>query len=348
MLVPVVALLASSTLVTSGYLQQAAASVSLVQPSTAYLAYEPGSSSPASSSIGYGSYLRVQASNASAALPLLEFPALVADGGRATNSSVLATDPQAFAALRGSVVYGRPAEEGVQADAGAILARVLGVRVGDNVTVAALSRTQTLTIVGILNSTDQSDTSLIVPLSSSWALWPQTAGKLSYIEFDAPDQAVISKISGNLTVMREEGIAQIATSFDAQTASLLANWTYVLLALSAGAAVAAASRVVTEVSLEFRTIRALGASLSKARALVFYELLLISTVAVVLGVSAGLVATSVLGALLQAFDGLPLFPSVDPGRLAVVSTASLALILGAGSISLAWLPTKINETGESP
>jgi ABC-type lipoprotein release transport system permease subunit len=348
MLVPVVALLISSNMVASGYLQQAASSVSLVHPSDAYLAYQPGSATPSSSSVSYDSFVRIEGSGVSSAVPLLILPSVVSDGVRSANASVLATNMTAFVEARNSIVYGRVADAGNQADAGAIIAKVLGIKVGDSLIVDALSRIQTLTVVGILNSTDQSDTGLILPLSSSWTLWPQTANKVSYVEFVATDQGAVSSISQNMTVISEQGIDQIAASFDSQTASLLTSWTYVLFALSAAAAVAAALRVVTEVSQEYDTVRALGARLSTARALAFYQLLVISGVSVLIGISAGIVSTSILATLLKALDNLPLSPNVDPVKLLTTGTASFLLILGAGSLSLAWLPRKIGETGEAP
>ncbi|MDA4115248.1 MAG: hypothetical protein OK442_01680 [Thaumarchaeota archaeon] len=348
MLVPVVALLISSSMVTTGYLQQATASVSLVQPSNAYIAYEPGVASPSSSSISYNSFVRILRSGASFATPVLSFPSIVTDGANSANSSVLATNMTEFVAARNSTIYGGIAYGGDQADAGAILAKVLGIRAGDVVTVDAFSHVQTLTVVGVLNSTDQSDTGLIVPLSSSWALWPQTANKITYVEFYASNQKAISSFSGNMTVMREEGIDQIARSFDSQTADLLTNWTYVLFALSGAAAIAAASRVVTEVSQEYRTVRAIGAKLSIARALVFYELLIVSGISVLLGIAVGIVSTSTLGTLFKAIDGLPLAPSISPVQLVTVGAAAFLLILAAGLISLAWLPKKIIETGGAP
>ena len=148
--------------------------------------------------------------------------------------------------------------------------------------------------------------------------------------------------------MKEQGIDRIAASFNSQTANLLTSWTYVLFALSAAAAIAAASRVVTEVSKEYDTVRAIGARLSTARALVFYQLLVITGTAVLMGMSAGIVSTSILSTLLKAVDNLPLSPSVDPLRLFATGTASFLLILGAGSLSLLWLPRKIGQTGEAP
>lgn len=347
MLVPVVALLASSNMVTSGYVQQASASVSLVQPSDAYLAYQRGSPTPSSGSIEYSSFVQIADADVAYAVPVLSIPASFAEGATTTASSVLATNLTAFVVERDSVVYGRLAVGTGQADAGAILAQTLGLRIGDNVTVDALSTSQRMTVVGILNSTDQSDTSLILPLAASWSLWPQTAGSLSYVEFSTGGAPVPASVSGSLQVAREEGIDQIASAFDSQTTSLLSNWTYVLLGLAAAAAVAASSRVVTEVSQEFNTIRALGARLSAARALVFYQLAIIAGAAVVIGVSMGLVATSVLGTVLQAVEGLPLFPGVDPSQLAFVGAVSFVFILGAGASSLAWLPRRIVRTGEA-
>jgi ABC-type lipoprotein release transport system permease subunit len=346
MLVPVVALLISSNMVTSGYLQQATASVDLVPLSNAYLAYQTGSTTPSSSSMSYDAFVRVQDSGATSAVPLLTFPAVVTNGMNSANSSVLATNMTAFATVRHPILYGAPPLTASQVDAGAVIAKILDIKLGDSVTVDAFSQTQTLTVVGILNSTDQSDTGLILPLPSSWALWPQTASKISYVEFVSNDQSVVSSISGNMTVMREQGIDQIARSFDSQTSSLLTNWTYVLFALVASAAIAAASRVITEVSQEYDTIRALGARLTTARVLVFYEFLVVSGIAVLIGVSAGIVSTSILGTLFKAIDGLPLAPSISPTQLVTVGVASFALILGAGSISLVWLPKKIGETGE--
>jgi ABC-type lipoprotein release transport system permease subunit len=346
MLVPVVALLISSSMVTTGYVQQATAAVSLVQPSDAYLAYQEGSASPLSSSLAYDAFLGVAGSGVTSATPILTIQSVVSEGGGSANSSVLATNMTAFIASRQSIVYGKVAEGLGEVDAGAIIAKILGIKPGDNVTVDALSQSRTLTVVGILNSTDQSDTDLILPLSTAWELWPQTADRISYVEFDTPDQGAISSFSGNMTVIREEGIDQIARSFDAQTSSLLSSWTYVLFALAAAASVAAASRVVTEVSQEFNTVRALGAKLSTARALVFYELLIISAVSVLIGVSMGVVSSSMLGTLFKAVDGLPLAPSISPVELATVGTASFLFILGAGSVSLAWLPKRIGRTGD--
>ncbi len=148
-------------------------------------------------------------------------------------------------------------------------------------------------------------------------------------------------------MVREEGIDQIARSFDDQTAGLLTNWTYVLFALSAAAAIAAASRVITEVSQEYNTVRAIGARISTARALVFYELVIIAGISVNIGIAAGIVSTSILGTVFKAMDGLPLAPSIIPVQLATVGAASFLLILGSGSIALAWLPRRISDTGET-
>jgi ABC-type lipoprotein release transport system permease subunit len=348
MLVPVVALLVSSNMVTSGYLQQASASVSLVAPSDAYVAYQSGSPSPSASSLSYDSFVRIQGAGVGPAVPVLSFPATVAYGSNNMSSTVLATNMTAFVESRHTLVYGKLAETGNQVDAGAIAANVLGIKVGDVITVGAFSQTSTLTVVGVLNSTDQSDTGLILPLSSSWALWPKTADTISYVQFESPDSAAVSSISGNMTVIREEGIEQIARSFDVQTSGLLTNWTYVLFALSAAAGIAAASRVVTEVSREYDTVRAIGARLSTARALVFWELLIVTAISVLVGVAAGIVSTSILGTLFKAIDGLPLVPSIDLSQLAFVATASFLIILGAGSISLAWLPKRPGDTGEAP
>jgi len=348
MLVPVVALLISSNMVASGYLQQATAPVNFVQSSSAYIAYQPGSATPSSGSVSYDAFVRIQDSGVSSAVPLLGFASTVSDGARSANASVLATNTTAFIQARHSIVYGKVAENGSQADAGAIIAKILDIKVGDLVTVDAFSRTQTLSVVGILNSTDQSDTALILPLSSSWTLWPQTANRISYVEFVATNEGAISSISENMTVVREQGIDQMAVSFGGQTASLLASWTLILLALSAAAAVAAASRVATEVSQEYKTVRALGARLSTAQTLVFYQLLLVSGVSVLIGISAGIVSTSILATLLKALVGLSLSPSIDVVQVVILGAASFLLILGAGSFSLLWLPWKVGEGGDTP
>ena len=347
MLVPVVALLTSSNLVASGYLQQAAGTLSLVQPSNSYVAYQQGSASPSSGSLGYDSFVRIQASGASSALPMLSFQSGASDGGRSANASVLATNTTAFVKARNSIVYGKVAAGPGQVDAGAIVAKVLHIRVGDNVTVDAFSQTRSLSVVGILNSTDQSDTGLILPLSSAWTAWPQTAEKISYVEFVSSDPNVVSGVSQSMTVIKEKGVGQIASSFGSQTANLLTNWSYVLFALSAAVAVAASLRLVAEVSREFDTVRALGARLSTARALVFYQLLMVSAVSVLIGLSAGIVSTSMLATLLNPIDKLSLTLTIDPWRLLLVGTAAFLLILGAGSLALRWLPQKIGDKGVS-
>ena len=335
MVVPVVALLVSSNLVASGYLQQATAAVDLVRPSGTYLAYQAGSASPSTSSLSYASFVGVEGSSSvSSALPLLELPAVVAQGRSSVNATVLATDMSAFITARHSSVYGKVAAAGGQADAGAILEKVLGIRVGDNVTVHAFSGSQTLTIVGIFNSTDQSDTALILPLSSAWSMWPQTSDRISDIEFAGTSATALSMISEGLTIIPEQGIDQIAASFGGQTSSLLASWTYILLALTAVAAVAASFRIVSEVSQEYKTIRALGGGLWTARRLVLYELALTALAASVIGACAGLVMTMMFATVLQALVGLPAFPGVDLSRFAETLGLAFILILGSGSLSL--------------
>jgi ABC-type lipoprotein release transport system permease subunit len=349
MVVPVVALLVSSNLVASGYLQQATGAVDLVRPSGTYLAYQAGSASPSTSSLSYATFVAVEhSSSVSSALPLLEFPTVVAQGRSSVNATVLATDMSAFIKARHSSVYGKVAAADGQADAGAILEKILGIKVGDNVTVRAFSGSQTLTIVGIFNSTDQSDTGLILPLSSAWSMWPQTSDRVSDIEFASTSATALSTISGGLTVIPEQGIDQIVVSFGSQTSSLLASWTDILLALTAVAAVAASFRIVSEVSQEYRIIRALGGGLWTARRLVLYELVLIALSASIIGACAGLVMTTMFATVLQALAGLPAFPGVDLPRFAETLGLAFILILGAGSLSLWSLPRKIAGSGESP
>ena len=248
----------------------------------------------------------------SSALPLLSFPSVVSDGARSANASVLATNTTAFIEARHSIVYGKVADSGSQADAGAIIAKVLDIKVGDNLTVDAFSGTQTLTVVGILNSTDQSDTGLILPLSSSWTLWPQTADKISYVEFVAAERR--RRIDHLAEHDGDQGGGNRPDSLllrqpDREPPDEL---DYVLFALSAAVAVAAALRVVTEVSQEYNTVRALGARLSTARMLVFYQLLVVSGVSVLIGVSAGIVSTSILATLFNPIDNLSLSLTIDP------------------------------------
>jgi ABC-type antimicrobial peptide transport system permease subunit len=356
MVVPVVTLLVSSNLVASGYLQQATAVVDLVRPSETYLAYQAGSASPSSSSLSYDSFLSVKNSTSvTSALPLLLllFPTVVNQGRNATNTTIIGTDMSAFIKAHHSSVYGRvaaAAASGDQADAGAILEKMLNIKVGDNVTVVSSAGTRTLTIVGILNSTDQSDTSLIIPLTSAWSIWPQTSNTISEIEFaSAVPPASLSSISSakGLIVIPEQGIDQIALSFGTQTTSLLTSWTYILLALAAAAAVAAAFRIVSEVSQEYMTIRALGGDLWTARRLVFQQLSLIALTASIVGACTGLVMTMMMATMLQALVGLPAFPGFNLARFAETVGLAFALVLGAGSLSLLSLPRKIGETGDS-
>lgn len=316
-LVPVVAMLVGSNVLIGAYSTEAQSVINSVNPGGVYVANGP---------LNYSTFVMINKSHIEWAVPYLNVPATI--NGK-TNTTILGTNISTLISVKHSQLIGRSATDAAQVDAGAILAGVLRLKIGDNLTIQAFSTNHTFEIVGILNSSDPTDTQLIMPLSVVWGSWPKTNDSLSYVEFRTaqgfppPD---------GITVSDASSLKLVASSFSSDIASLISTWTFVLLFLAAVVGIAASQRVISGTVLEYDVLRIIGAKLSTARKLIFYEFLIIAGVAVIIGASFGIVAVDVMLTFLSAFFHTPIFLSPNLGQLLLLCGSSFLLILFVGSI----------------
>ncbi len=319
-LVPVVAILVGSNLLIGAYATETQSVVGSLQPGGDYIAYGiPGS-------LSYSTYLTINRSDVSWAVPYLEIPAVTIGG---TNTSIVGTNINALIAAKHSQLLGKIATDEYQADAGAILSKLLVLSIGENVSVQTSSFSHTFKIVGIINSSGPTDAQLLIPLSSAWSIEPNENQSLSFVEFSTSHQ--IAPPQG-VRITDATGLRQVAKTLGSDTVSLISTWTYVLLFLIAVVGVAASQRVLSGSAAEYEVLRIIGASLSQARRLLLYEFTLVAAASVIIGCSLGIAIVEVLLTFLQALFHTPVIVGISLVQLLILCGTSFVLIFLVGSL----------------
>ena len=235
MLVPIIALLVGSNLLITGYVHGTQATLSISQPSNEYMVYNSSNIFP--NSMSYNTFLQINTSRVSQASPYLQVSGDLLTGNTNYTVSIAATNLQQFVHTKHPNILGSLPSKENEIAIGSILSKLLGIKTGNQIRVSISSETQNFSITSVINSTSKYDAMLLLPLSTMWSDWPMTDQRVSFIVFQS--SAIPTNLPEGLTVTNEASLNQVVSSFTRETTNLIQIWVYLLLGLSAIAAVAA-------------------------------------------------------------------------------------------------------------
>ncbi|MCW3999766.1 MAG: FtsX-like permease family protein [Candidatus Bathyarchaeota archaeon] len=203
-------------------------------------------------------------------------------------------DPQAFFRRHNAAVNGSASPNGAQAVAGVILSKAASIHRGDQVNLTIHGKAFSLSIVGVVQANGQTDTELILPLTTLQELSP-SAGSVSLIEFSTQNPAGIANLTrtlpSNLKIECTQQTAAFAADINNQLVAFITVWSVSVYVVVAAASYVIATRVVNEAKYEFCMLGTLGAKKPLTTQLILGYAGAIALVGCLVGISLGVVGT---------------------------------------------------------
>jgi len=251
-------------------------------------------------------------------------------------------DPDLFFDLRGGSLDGAKAKARGEACVGEILARMVGINLGDQVNLTINDVTIEVRVVGIFRTMTQSDSELVVPMEAAHNL-TGSEGKVSMIEFtlevDAmkdPIQNIYKLLPGDVEVMQVQQPGKFIQDINAQTLFFLNNWSLAVYAVVVAASHIVAARLTSESTYELAMLRALGTRKRHIFTLILTYMVTVATIGSILGVALGIAgaqtASTVAGWMLTSLNLAP-FMELDQALELIILTQASSIV---GSIFAAF------------
>jgi ABC-type lipoprotein release transport system permease subunit len=207
---------------------------------------------------------------------------------------------QTFFRRHNACINGTQPQNSSQANAGVILSNIASVYRGDQVNLTVNGKTVSLALVGVVDTTEQIDAQLILPLATLHVLSPN-GDCVSFVEFTVSDPAQAKEVVANMTqalpsAIKIEGTQQMAVfaaNINSQMIGFINVWSLVVYVVVAATAYVVTSRVINEAKYEFYVLGTLGAKRQLTVQLTLGYALAVATIGCLVGLSAGIVGTQV-------------------------------------------------------
>jgi ABC-type lipoprotein release transport system permease subunit len=271
-------------------------------------------------------------SNIKLVLPQKIFQATVKTSSKNYTVIIRGVNVQTFLESRHAYLNGSYAN-GTQANIGEILARLVSISKGDEISLIVNHNIVKVTIAGTVKTFTQADTEIIVPMSIA-NLLDEDNNTVSIIEFTTTenDQNEISQLNqllpANVKTVKVQQTKAFIQDINRQTLSFLNLWSLAVYATVIVASYVIATRLTTESTYELAMIKALGAK----RIIIFKSIIIVVLAITLLGFTLGL-AIGISGAqILATFlrwtsKGIEVTPFLN-----MTQTAHIALFTEASSI----------------
>jgi len=203
-------------------------------------------------------------------------------------------DLGSFYRARGIRVNGSGAEDFPDVNVGVLLARRLGVGLGDVIRVSAGGQVWNLSVTGIIDCSCPFDDEVLMGLNELWKLRPDLENKLTLIEVVPKDGVDLEALkSMGVKIFFEKPFRKAASTAISETFQSIKSWTIPLYTVILAAAYFASSKISAESEGEVEVLRCIGASRGTAFRFVFSKSMLILGFAILLGLSLGTVSAQV-------------------------------------------------------
>lgn len=274
---------------------------------------------------------RVEGVNVVVAQTLL--PAtLTSDSGEYAVTVRGVSDVGDFCSLKRASVHGSRAVNESQINVGRLLYQYASLAVGDTVSLTVGGKTFTVNVSGTLTSSSQSESEIIVPLSSALML-----SRVSFIEFTTSSSApaVLNRLDevlpADVQVCKVQQVDSFALDVNSQILSFLTLWSGVIYVVVIAASYVVASRLISEASYELSMLKTLGAKRRALFGLVFSHTLLVAFVGAGFGLALGVVGAQLASTGLRWIStAMQLTPFLELSQLVqIFGLALLASVFGA-------------------
>jgi ABC-type lipoprotein release transport system permease subunit len=214
--------------------------------------------------------------------------------------NILAVDNlQAYLKNRQAHINGSISQQS-QADMGIILSQLVAVNKNDWANITVDDESASLKVTGIIQTTQQCDTQLLVPLSTLQNITQET-GTVSFIEFSLTNPDVNNRAINNITqtlpnnvkVTKIQQVAGFAQDINNQTVRFINVWSLAIYTVVIAASYVMATRLINEAKFDLYTLRTLGLKKKSTINLIIIHSLAIAFVGAIIGIALGIVGTQV-------------------------------------------------------
>jgi ABC-type lipoprotein release transport system permease subunit len=261
---------------------------------------------------------------------------------------------QAFLKNNQAYLNGSISQNQSETNIGIILSKLAAINLNDTLTLIINEQPVQLKVAGIIQTTTQSDSELIMPLSTLQALTQKNA-TISYIEFSLKDQNKAAQTLNNITqtlppntkVMQTQQLVAFAQDINNQTIAFINLWSTAIYVVVIAASYIMAARLVNEAEYELCMLRNLGAKKKVTLSLILIHTLIIAFVGSVIGIAVGIVGTQMAATGVRwVWGNSQLAPFLQPQQALQILLIALASSM-VGSVYPAINATKA-ATRETP
>lgn len=247
-------------------------------------------------------------------------------------------DVKAYLTKNSAAINGSAPKTATEADIGIILANLAGIQKSDNVTLTINDQSTQLRIAGVTRTQTQSDSQLIIPLTTLQTMIGQ-GGTVSYIEFSVKDPSkstqtianLTSTLPSNIQILSTQQVASFAGNINDQTVNFIDVWSIAIYVVVIAASYVTASRLINESEYDIYTLRTLGATKRGTLNLVITYVLVIGLLGSLLGLSLGIVGSQVASTSVRwVLGNSQLAPFIDLNQTLQILGISLACAVAGG------------------
>jgi ABC-type lipoprotein release transport system permease subunit len=262
---------------------------------------------------------------------------LTTNNGNFTVNIRAVDNMQAFLNNRQAYVNGSISKKESETDVGIILSQLGAIKINDSINLIINDKINQLKVVGIVQTTQQSDTEVIMPLTTLQTL-TQKNGAGSFIEFHLNYNSdnktidnIIQSMPNNIKIIKIQQITDFIQDVNNQTISFINIWSIVVYTVVVAASYVVASRLVTEAEYELYMLKALGAKKKATTSLILTYTLTIAFFGAILGVAIGIVGTQMAATGVRLFWGnFQLAPFLQPEQaLQITLIALVSAVIGS-------------------
>jgi ABC-type lipoprotein release transport system permease subunit len=239
-------------------------------------------------------------------------------------------DIQAFLIKRNAYVNGSISQKDSETNMGVILSQLVSVNINDSINLIINGKVAHLEVVGVVQTTQQSDTEVIMSLKTLQTLTQN--GAVSFIEFSLSNPDIDNKAIDNI-----EQTAEFVQDINNQIIVFINTWSLAIYTVVVAASYIVASRLVTEAEYELYMLRTLGAKKKATVSLILIHTLTIAFVGSILGIALGIVGTQIAATGVRLFWGnFLLAPFLQPEQaLQIILIVLVSSIIGGAYPAIA-------------
>ncbi|MCD6312990.1 MAG: FtsX-like permease family protein [Thaumarchaeota archaeon] len=212
-------------------------------------------------------------------------------------------------------VNGSKPSSDLEANVGILLARRLGIELGDEVKLTMGGSSWTLKVVGVIDCSCPYDDEMIVLLRDAWRLRPDLENKVTLVEVAFSEESELDELEAKgVKLLYEKPFEEAAAETISATLQSIKSWTIPIYLVVFVAAYLIGLKISDDSEREVAILRCIGASRKKALTFILSKSILIIVIASVVGLALGMVSAQIVFRALSLIFATKLYepPSLMP------------------------------------